>query len=191
MNLQQLFLSIYGSLSKETLKSLYSLFKMIDVKKGTILIETNKKVTDFFYIRKGIVRCYANNEDGKPYTKSIYKSEEVFSSLSALVLNKQSEFDYQCLTDCEIVKANYNDFMELTKTNKEVNLLYIKVLEFIFIKFERRIIELSSLNATQRYLKLKSEIPTIEELIPLYHIASYLNITPVQLSRIRKEIYSK
>ena len=37
------------------------------------------------------------------------------------------------------------------------------------------------------YLKLKSESPEIEKLIPLYHIASYLNVTPVQLSRIRRD----
>ncbi len=55
----------------------------------------------------------------------------------------------------------------------------------------KRISELSSLNATERYVKLKKEIPDIDNLIQQYHIASYLNITPVQLSRIRKELYSK
>jgi len=38
-------------------------------------------------------------------------------------------------------------------------------------------------------LKFKKDNPGIENLIPLYHIASYLNITPVQLSRIRKDLY--
>ncbi|MBL4904660.1 MAG: hypothetical protein JKZ00_01235 [Flavobacteriaceae bacterium] len=56
---------------------------------------------------------------------------------------------------------------------------------------EKRITELSTLDATARYLKLKNDIPDIDNLIQQYHIAAYLNITPVQLSRIRKEIYSK
>ena len=34
-----------------------------------------------------------------------------------------------------------------------------------------------------------SDILGIENLIPLYHVASYLNITPVQLSRIRKNLH--
>ena len=54
---------------------------------------------------------------------------------------------------------------------------------------EKRIFDLSSLDAKQRYLKLRKFIPEIDALIPQYHIASYLNITPVQLSRIRKDIY--
>jgi hypothetical protein len=51
--------------------------------------------------------------------------------------------------------------------------------------------DLSVLNSTERYIKLKKEIPDIENLIPQYHIASYLNITPTQLSRIRREYYSR
>lgn len=65
------------------------------------------------------------------------------------------------------------------------------MLESIFLLLESRIYDLSVLDATERYLKLKNEISNIEEFIPQYHIASYLNISPVQLSRIRKEIYSK
>ncbi len=65
------------------------------------------------------------------------------------------------------------------------------MLEYLFLNMEDRIYDLTLLNATEKYLKLKDEIPEIENLIAQYHIASYLNITAVQLSRIRKEIYSK
>jgi len=51
--------------------------------------------------------------------------------------------------------------------------------------------ELSSLDATQVYLKLQKEKPHFIKSIPLNYIASYLNVTPVQLSRIRKELNKK
>jgi len=35
-----------------------------------------------------------------------------------------------------------------------------------------------TLDATQRYLKLRTQIPNIDDLIPQYQIASYLSITP-------------
>jgi ribosomal protein L10 len=53
---------------------------------------------------------------------------------------------------------------------------------------DKRNRELSSLDAKQLYLKLLEEKPQILESIPLNHIASYLNITPVQLSRIRRDL---
>ena len=64
----------------------------------------------------------------------------------------------------------------------------MQILENIFFLLETRIEELAFLNATELYLKLKKEIPDIETLIPQYHIASYLNIKPESLSRIRKRI---
>jgi CRP-like cAMP-binding protein len=42
------------------------------------------------------------------------------------------------------------------------------------------------LNASKRYDAFLEEFPGLEQRIPQYQIASYLGITPVQLSRIRK-----
>ena len=44
------------------------------------------------------------------------------------------------------------------------------------------------LNESERYEILKKRIPDIDNLIPQDQIASYLNITPVQLSRLRREM---
>ena len=49
-------------------------------------------------------------------------------------------------------------------------------------------LDVLSKDARTRYLELRNLIPQIDNLIPQYQIASFLNITPVQLSRIRSEI---
>jgi len=41
------------------------------------------------------------------------------------------------------------------------------------------------LDAEKRYLILREEFPGLEMKIPQYHIASYLGISPTQLSRVR------
>ena len=50
---------------------------------------------------------------------------------------------------------------------------------------EKREIELVTMEAKDRYVIFQEEHPQIEQLIPQYHIASYLGISPTQLSRIR------
>lgn len=75
--------------------------------------------------------------------------------------------------------------------DNDIAVIYANVLESIFLLLEDKSYDLSALNATELYLKLKKQIPDIENLIPQYHIASYLNVSAVQLIRIRKEIYSK
>jgi len=78
--------------------------------------------------------------------------------------------------------------MKLCKADVDVANLYAKILERIFIQYENRNLELISMDATERYLKLREQIPNIDDLIPQFQIASYLSITPVQLSRIRKKM---
>ena len=66
--------------------------------------------------------------------------------------------------------------------------MYNRILEHVFIRYEERQLELISMDAKAQYLALLKKMPNIEELIPQYQIASYLSITPVQLSRIRRKI---
>jgi hypothetical protein len=63
--------------------------------------------------------------------------------------------------------------------------LYVGYLEHVFSINEDRHLKILSKDAKERYLDLKKNIPDIDDLIPQYQIAAYLNITPVQLSRIR------
>ena len=46
-------------------------------------------------------------------------------------------------------------------------------------------------SAERRYLDFLQESPELAERLPLYHIASFLGITDVALSRIRKRIKNR
>ena len=109
----------------------------------------------------------------------------------SLINNQPSEHCYDCLSDCTVYELNYKGFTELSEKSHEFALFQIKLLQASFLKVIGKINDLSSMSATERYLKLKEDIPNIDNLIQQYHIAAYLNISPVQLSRIRKELYSK
>ena len=62
------------------------------------------------------------------------------------------------------------------------------MMESSYLKAESIILDISTNNATERYLILKEMIPNIDNLIAQRYIASYLNVSPVQLSRIKKKL---
>ena len=66
-----------------------------------------------------------------------------------------------------------------------------KMAEYYFLEKERKELEIVMLNATERYQLFQAEFPKIEQYIPQYHVASYLGITPIQLSRIRHRLAKK
>lgn len=58
----------------------------------------------------------------------------------------------------------------------------------MFISKEKRERELPMLSAEERYRQFLAQYKHLENRIPQYHIASYLGITPVTLSRIRRKL---
>lgn len=159
--------------------------------KGDSIINYGRPTSHFYILKKGIVGCFTNDRKGKEFIRTLYIEGNPFGDLSTLIKAKSlSNANYKCLTDSEVYEISCEDFIKLRDTSDNFSTIYIKVLETVCLRLERKIDEISFLNATERYTKLTKDIPDINNLLPQYQIASYLNITPVQLSRIRKNIFS-
>ncbi|WP_298757168.1 Crp/Fnr family transcriptional regulator [uncultured Psychroserpens sp.] len=183
------FMCSLSPLSKKTYDKLYAIAELKEFKADSKLVDIGEVSKKLYLINKGVLRSYLIMENGKELTKSLFTPIEFFASFTSMLTNKPSEFVYETLTDCHIYEINYKAFIALCDTNAEVLKFYTRYLEFLFMAGEGIFIEISSMNAKERYLKLKELIPNIDQLIPQYQIASYLNITPVQLSRIRSKLY--
>ncbi|WP_435415731.1 Crp/Fnr family transcriptional regulator [Polaribacter aestuariivivens] len=184
-------LDSYGEIPNTSKQKLASLVNSKKFKKKEIIAKAGEIPENVYILKSGLVRSYFTDDKGKEYIRNFITKHRAAGALGSLILNKPSRFSYDCLSDCEVYFLNFKAFKKLAKEDKSIAYLYASVLEKIFLRLEAKVYDLSVLNGTERYLKLKKEIPDIENLTPLYHIASYLNITAVQLSRIRKEIYSK
>ena len=162
-----------------------------NVKKKHVLTKAGENPTEFYILKEGVVRSYFLDKKGREVIQSLTIGGTPIGAFSSLILDKPSRIYYDCLTDCEFYVGDFKALKKLTKEDINISLLYTKFLEYSFIKKEKRIYELSMLDATDRYLKIKKNLPNIEKQIPQYQIASFLNITPVQLSRIRKDLLMK
>lgn len=91
------------------------------------------------------------------------------------------------MIDCEILVANYADIEKLYSKHHSLEHLGRKIAEFYFLEKEQKEIEMGLLDADKRYEIFQLRFPGIESYIPQYHIASYLGISPTQLSRIRSK----
>jgi CRP-like cAMP-binding protein len=184
------FLNSFGNVSEDMLTELkeITVYKKID--SGQQIVRLHEVPTKLYILLSGVIRCYLSTEAGKDYNKSFYLPISFMGSLTALIKSKPSLFVFESLTACEVYEIDYNKFMDLCKENSSINTLYSKVLETVYMNYENRLMDLIALDAKGRYLELIKQVPMVEKLIPQFHIASYLGITPVQLSRIRKKLES-
>lgn len=182
------FIRSFYPLSKDDYDKIINISEPKEFKAGTKLVrygEISKKV---FLVNKGVLRSYITMENGRELTKTLFTPSIFLASYTSMLIKKPSEFIYEALTDSHVYEIDYHAFQDLCNTNLEILKFYSKYMEHLFMHSENVFLELSLLDAKQRYLKLRKQIPNIDHLIPQYQIASYLNVSPVQLSRIRAKL---
>ena len=110
---------------------------------------------------------------------------------STLITGKENRINIEFLTDAEVLVTNYQQFISLYQKHPQIESLSRKLSENYFVQKEKREIELVTMDAEKRYEIFKQEFPNLDQLIPQYHIASYLGVSATQLSRIRRNLAGK
>lgn len=153
-----------------------------------LLIRAGEPVTEFYFIVKGLVRYFYLTQDGKEFNKLFAVNNDFVGSFSYKIPNEPCPFSAQALEQTEtvvlpvkIIEKAYNRhpaWERVGRLHAEKMALTKELREKDFLLY----------TAETRYRQFMKENPELARRIPQYHIASYLGITDVALSRIRKNI---
>ena len=175
-------------ISTEAMDMFFNIIEYKKFSKSKTVIKYKEKSSKFYMLLDGITGSFVQSYDKKSYIRTLYTQGMAFGALSSLIQKNITNASYVCLTNCEVFEADFNDFKKIIELNNEFQLIYNRVLEDTYVRTEKKFDDICMLNAKERFLNLNKEIPNISNLLPQYQIANYLNITPVQLSRIRKQL---
>lgn len=155
--------------------------------KGEIIVHVGDMQKEVYFVISGLLRSYYIDINGNDVTRFFMK-EDSFCCSEILLKQESSQCCIEALDDCKVLVINGKDLKDLIDTNMYCMRAYIKALEVsIRYKIERESSFLLK-SATERYLDFKRMYPQLEERVNQAYIASYLGITPVSLSRIRRTI---
>ncbi len=155
--------------------------------KGHILFKADKIETRIYFIKKGIARAYAYSGENQ-ITFWFGKEGDPIVSMQNYVNKQKGYEDVELLEDSELYELKTEKLQNLFLENIQIANWGRKFSELELIRSEERLISLQFDTATQRYLALLKKYPSIIQRVQLAHIASYLGITQVSLSRIRANI---
>lgn len=179
-------------LPSEKLQKLLNISQLVSYKSGEHLTELGTVNHKVFFIVNGVTRTYMKETpQSQEINKSLAGAGSMASSIKSSMNKTPAKIACQCLTDCIILEIEERELIELRSQCIDFSEFMYKALQFEYTKIEEALLDLLSKDATQRYLILRTKIKDIDQLIPQYHIASHLGITPIQLSRIRKKLLSK
>lgn len=185
------YINRINPLREEVLSKLIECFKVKDLKKNQFFVKEGEYATQIGFLNSGIVRAYFLSTDGKEYNKQFFTGPSIIGAYTSLLTKRPNKIAQQALTDCELWVANYADIESLYDRFHDFERFGRKMAEYYFLEKEQKEIEMALLDATKRYQILRDNFPRIEAYVAQYHIASYLGISPTQLSRIRATLSSK
>ncbi len=178
-------LAQYSRIPAEEFQKLIRFATIRHLTKREHYLRAGDKPNNFGFVVSGILRLYYATEDGKEFNKSFCGEGDFVGAYSALLENRESRLTIQALTDTTLLLISYNGYVKLLEHHTCWQTLSRKLAEKLFIKKEQKESQFLIDSAEQRYHTFLKEFPGLEKRIRQHHIASYLGITPVALSRIR------
>lgn len=167
-------------IEEDVLTQLVELGTFVDFAAGD---EENK----LYLLVNGLIRKYYLDYQGNDLTHQFLEAGQVFST-QHVVFSGRVMCNFEAVEPCRMVCFNYELVQLLMVKESALAQIYIGILEeTLRIKLVRETALLTE-SATERYVNLKNEIPDIDQRVNHGHIASYIGVTPVSLSRIRRTL---
>ncbi|RFS13536.1 Crp/Fnr family transcriptional regulator [Emticicia sp. C21] len=152
-----------------------------------VLLKADTTERRIYFIKKGIVRAYAYQNDNE-ITFWFGKEGETIISMKSYVMNQPGYENVELLEACELYELQTDALQELFIQDIHIANWGRKFAEQELIKTEERLIARQFSTAAERYTALLKNHPDLLQRVALGYISSYLGITQVSLSRIRAEI---
>lgn len=158
------------------------------LKKNARLLNTGEVCKHIYFVNKGSLRLFHHTEDGAEHNILFCPEDWWCADLSSFASGQKSFYAIAALEeDTEVFflahEALENLYVTVPKLERFFRILY----QNGFSSYQRRITKILSKPANERYRIFKKQYPGLEQRIAQKQIASYLGITPVFLSMIRRE----
>lgn len=171
--------------SKE-LEELSSFFIKREYPRKKTLVIAGNKWDKIFFVHQGIIRLFYTDKEGKDFNKGFFQEGQFAWPVAPSARKNDSLFSIAALEDVKISVCPFESFFSWLFDHgywEKFALPYAEL--FAEEKFIREY-EFLTKSATERFRNFCIDNPKLSERIPDYHLATYLGITNVSLSRIKK-----
>lgn len=179
----------YGLLSEGAVEDLAKLVRPHSYAKGGYFLKEGQTPKNVAFVVSGLFSQYYASPDGDMVIKKFFPENHFAASVTALLTHSPSIFAIRALEPAQTLEYNFDDFKLLTSKHRDLAAFYIRYMELHWI-IEKEPLEISFRhdNAKTRYINFLKAYPNLEPRLKQHEIASYLGVTPTQLSRIRAEM---
>lgn len=167
-------------LSGESIRLLVDEMEEIAFTKGEISVREGDRDPFVWFVKEGLVRAYVERE-----AKDITLWFAVSGEMINFVYRAVAVYNIEMVEDTILLRIPAKKLEKLFRQSHDLALWGMKLLDYYLREYENYFINDSWSDAREQYENLMRSRPDLLRKVPLKHIASYLQITPQSLSRIR------
>jgi len=175
---------IYCTLSPVGIQALASILVPIKIAKGELLFNEGQVCNAMYFVDRGMVRQFYY-KNGKDVTEHFSYEGRIVFCIESFLKQEPSRLFVETLENSFLYAIPYEDLHVMMSHNSEIQMLYQKILEHALISSQEHADSQRFENAAERYERLLVNKPEIILRAPMLHIASFLQMTPETLSRVR------
>ncbi len=174
----------YSTMTHDELDLLESILIPMKFRKGETVLKSGDVCRNIYYIDKGLIRQYYYKYD-KEVTEHLGEDHTIFMCIESLFKEEPSKIEVEALEATVLFALPKVDLERVALHNVNIQLLYRKILEESLIISQVHADLVRFETAQNRYKRMCKLMPQVVLRAPLVYIASYLQMTPETLSRVR------
>lgn len=175
------------NISNEEFEELLTKTYLKEFERNEVLSYAEKIPENGFIIMEGGVRLILVDLKGNEKTFQFIFENQIVGDYQNMIRKKKSIFSIQAIEKTQVLVIPFSTIEWAFENFKEGAKLGRILAEQTFFQFENRIIDLYLRSPKERYDNLSTLYPNIHNRVPQHMIASYLGITPIHLSRLKKK----
>ena len=168
-----------------------SLLTTKELKKNEFLLRQGERCYTENFINKGCLRTYSIDDDGFEHNIMFGIEDWWAGDLFSFLTEARSNYYIDALEDTEILQITKADLEKLYERVPKFERYFRILLQNAYIAQQQRINQNISKSAEERYIDFMDQYPKLEQRFSQKQISSYLGITPVFLSMLRRKMSKK
>ena len=178
-------------LTEEEFELILSHFRREYIPRKFFYLKAGQIARQRAYINKGSTRTFTIDHKGGEHILFFAFEDWWIGDLESYYNQQPATMSIQAMEDCELLVLPKADLENLSIRVPKLKKMFEQKEQRSSFANMHRLQEVKTLSAEERYLSLIEKHPHIFQRIPLQYIASYLDIEPQSLSRMRRRLSEK
>ncbi|MBT1711005.1 Crp/Fnr family transcriptional regulator [Fulvivirgaceae bacterium PWU5] len=179
--------AMHIALSSDEQTKVLDFLQQKTVAKRTYLLQPGEIDRHIYFVNRGCLRMFYTDTEGLEHNICFYPENWWSCDIVSFFKEKPAVNTIQALEDSEVYYMSLSRLEELFLEIPKFERFFRILTQNGFDLYQKRITSSLSKTAEERYLEFRKRYPGLESRIAQKHIATYLGITPVFLSMMRKE----